>query len=260
MAKKKMVKKKKEVIVENKNNSLMYLAVGVFVLALLLLSGSFTGHAVSNQTSYVSDLFGSWGSGNLDVNIAKYLFFGMLALLIFASFNAAKFPKNMALQWLIAIPIAFLATAYIAPKEIMSILTTYSALGIALSVVVPFIVMIFFSSMLLSYGKTTVGKIMAQVFLWFVFGVVLAYKLIMGIISGEVSIGLNAVFIVTFGAFIVVLFIFVKNKKFRTWVMKLGLEIRHWEGEYEQLSLKKANDMAKGVEYYGGLQYTPYRP
>ena len=235
-----------------------YLPIILIIVALLALNlvnlGQgfvMTGHAAETGTSYIADLFASWTAGDLDVNIAKYLFFGMLTLLIFSALNAAQFPKHTALQWLIAIPIAFLSTAYIAPKEVMSILTAYTALGVTLSVIVPFVIMIFFSAMLLSHGKTTIGKVMLQVFLWLLFGVVLLYKLIAGWASGEVSVGMNITFLAMFTIFIIVFGIFVFNKKFRTWVMKLGIEIRWWEKEYEKLSAQKAVDMAETVQAGG---------
>jgi len=237
----------------------MYGAIAVFILALIALNfvsvgGGMTGAVTgANKTSTIENLFTKWEGGQIDANIAKYTLFGMIALLIFSILNAAKFPKHALVQGIIAALIAFLATAYITPEEVMSILTTYTALGITLSTIVPFMIMLFFSSMILSYERSgsrsiTVGKIMLNVFLWFLFLVVLGYKLFAGFATGKISVGFNITFIATFGIFLITLGIFVFNKKFREGIMKLGLEIRGWETEYEALAIAKGQKLSEVSE------------
>jgi len=233
----------------------MYGAIAVFILALIALNfvsvgGGMTGAVTGAQTSTIDNLFNKWEGGQIDANIAKYTLFGMLALLIFSILNAAKFPKHIGVQAIIAAPIAFLATAFITPKEVMSILGTYSALGITLSMVLPFMIMLFFSSMLLSYerGRMSVAKIMFSVFTWFLFTIVLLYRLIYGFIYEEISIGLNWTFIITIVIFLLTLGIFVFNRRFRGAIMRFGLEIRVWEARYERLNAARGQRLARQVE------------
>jgi len=261
--------KKNGVVGESHN--LPLLIVGILVVALFLLpvinlgqAFAATGHATATGTSsesFVVSLFTKWEEGNVDLIVAKYIFFAILALLVYSSLSAFKIPKNMALQWFIAIPVAFLTTAFVTRAEVFTILTTYTALGITLGAILPFIVLMFFSSMMLSSGdgKTTVGKVMLQFFLWVVYFGVLGYKLIGGLVNGDLDIGLNITFIallaLVFLSFIIILF----NKRFRHWVMTIGLELRHAEAEYEKENVRRAQELASQVQHYGSLDVYPSR-
>ena len=170
--------------------------MGVFLLSAFVLNFSHIQQPVAPvtgyATSFISDLFANWSEGQLDVNIAKYLFWIILTALIFGSLNFAKFPDSIFLQALLAIPIGFLFTAYITPSELFTVLTTYTAAGLALSVIIPFAVLLFFSSMLLSnerIGRMTVGKIILEVSLWTLFVGFMIYKLISGYPGVSLSSG-----------------------------------------------------------------------
>jgi len=206
--------------------------IGLFVLSAFLLNFTnvsnstaipVTGHA----TSFISDLFANWSKGSLDINIAKYLFWIILSALIFGAFNFARFPDNTFLQGILAIPIAFLLTAYITPSELFTVLTTYTAAGLALSVIIPFVVLLFFSSMLLSNERLrsmTVGKIVSEVALWLLFIGFLIYKLIAGYPGVSLSSGAAIIMFIVLG---LSLLIFLFNSGFRRWIRNIGLEIRH---------------------------------
>ena len=200
------------------------------------------------QYGIIGDLFATWGEGNLDVNIAKYLFWIIIMLFIFSSLNFAKMPENGFLQFLLAIIISFLATAYITPEEVFTVLTTYTALGLTLSVIVPFIILIFFSAMLLSNEKIsqmTVAKVMMEVMLWLFFVAFLLYKLIVGYSGHELSTGMR---IVMFGVLILSGGILVINKHFRKWVRELGTELKRAKYEVEKESRMEAKDMQSTEE------------
>ena len=200
------------------------------------------------QYGIIGDLFATWGEGNLDVNIAKYLFWIIIMLFIFSSLNFAKIPENGFLQFLLAIIISFLATAYITPEEVFTVLTTYTALGLTLSVIVPFIILIFFSAMLLSNEKIsqmTVAKVMMEVMLWLFFVAFLLYKLIVGYSGHELSTGMR---IVMFGVLILSGGILVINKHFRKWVRELGTELKRAKYEVEKESRMEAKDMQSTEE------------
>ena len=132
------------------------LLVAIFAIVVLSNYTNSTGHVVTGEaslgagTSFISDLFTQWEGGNLDVNIAKYLFWLMLTGLIWGALSFAQFPPQKVFQALIALPVGFLVTAYITPSEVFTILTSYTALGITLSFLLPFMILLFVSAMLLS--------------------------------------------------------------------------------------------------------------
>lgn len=237
-----MQKKKRERVKKKNSYDKKYLAIGiiaVFVFAFLLnfvnvsqpseqIPNTITGHSI------MGDLFANWSGGNLDVNIAKYLFWIILTLFVFSALHFAKFPDNSFIQFLLGIIISFLATAYITPEEVFTILTTYTALGLTLSVIVPFLIMIFFSAMLLSNEKIshmTIAKIMMEVMLWLFFICFLIYKLITGYSGHELSTGMQIVMFAVLGISGLIL---VFNKGFRNWVRGLGIEIMKAKSEMKR--------------------------
>ncbi|VVB83266.1 Uncharacterised protein [uncultured archaeon] len=202
-------------------------------------------------TSFISDLFTQWSAGQLDVNIAKYLFWLMLTGLIWGALSFAKFPPSGVFQALIAIPVSFLATAYITPTEVFTILTSYTALGITLTFILPFIILLFVSAMLLSNEKIrqmSIPKIMMEVFLWIFYMVVLGYKLIAGLISGQIQLGLTLPIIIMMAVFLISLLIVVFNSKFRNWMWKIGNDIRRAQAEAARVEAEESMRTAERVE------------
>ncbi len=214
-------------------------------------SGSSSSPTLGAGTSFVSDLFTQWSAGQLDINIAKYLFWIMLTGLIWGALSFAKFPPSGVFQALIAIPVSFLATAYITPSEVFTILTSYDALGITLTFIIPFMIMLFVSAMLLSNEKVrqmSVPKIMLEVFLWLFFLVVLIYKLISGLASGQIQLGLTLPIIIMLVVFLVVLLIVIFNSKFRNWMWRIGNDIRRAQAEAARVEAEEAMRTARSVE------------
>jgi len=204
-----------------------------------------------STTSFIADFFTNWSQGNLDVNIAKYLFFFMLAALIWSVLSFAKFPPNAFFQAVIAIPVAFLATAFITPAEIFTILQGYTTLGIVLTFIIPFIVMLFFSAMLTSNEKIremSIPKIMLEFFLWLFFVAVLGYKMISGFFTGQVSFGLNLTIIIMVAVFFISSLILIFNSKFREWVWRIGAQIRKAQSVAERQIAEEAIRTAKAIE------------
>jgi hypothetical protein len=205
----------------------------------------------SQDTNFISNLFTQWTGGNLDRNIAKYLFLLILTGLIWGALSAAKFPKHTALQALLAIPVAFLATAYITPEEVFTILQSYTALGITLSFIVPFIIMLLISAMLISDEKTsniTPVKIILECFLWLFFIVILGYKMISGIVSKQLDFGLNLTILIMLAVLIISTFILLVNKRFVAWAWKINLRIRRARATAEREEAKEAARTAKELE------------
>jgi hypothetical protein len=216
-------KKKKFFFFESKAAPVaLILAILVFAVLLNFVN---TGNAVNEsitgqqvKTNFISDLFGNWNAGTLDANIAKYLFWFMVTVLIWSALSFANFPPNGVAQAFIAIPAGFLATAYLTPAEVFTVLQSYETLGIVLTFIVPFMLMLFFSAMFVSNKKIrslTVPKIMFEVFLWMFFCVILGYKMISGVVKGEVPLGLNLTIIIMVGVFFISFLILIFNRHFR---------------------------------------------
>ena len=202
-------------------------------------------------TSFISDLFTQWSAGQLDINIAKYLFWLMLTGLIWGALSFAKFPPSGVFQALIAIPVGFLSTAYITPTEVFTILTSYTALGITLTFILPFIILLFVSAMLLSNDKIrqmSIPKIMMEVFLWVFYLVVLVYKMIAGLVNGQLQLGLTLPIIIMMAVFLISLLIVVFNSKFRNWMWRIGNDIRRAQAEAARVEAEEAQRTASGVE------------
>ena len=251
MVKKKVKKKiggrKKNISCKSCHSSLVYGTIALLVVALFLLNFvnvgqgvGITGHATitgyATGDNFIENLFSGWTSGSMDTNIAKYLLFGILTLLIYSAMAYAKFPTEKApLQWLISIPVAFLATAYITPEVITTILISYTGLGVALGVILPFVILLFFSAMLLANEKISsmsVGKILFQIVLWGAYGAYLIYKLITLVFYGgelgsmpgfklEMSFPLVALLIVLVLTFIILIW----NRKYRKKIRDIGKEV-----------------------------------
>ena len=198
-----------------------------------------TGKQVND--GFVSNLFSNWETGNVDVNVTKYLLFFILILFIFSVLNITGIPPYVAVQWLVSIMVSFLAIAFITPSEVFTILTAYTAFGITFSMAVPFIVMLLASSAILSpirkkghrivgsVNRITVGKVVMVATLWYLLTGFLIYKLISGYgNSVQLSTGMTIVMF-TFAGFSVLIAIF--NKQFRRWFFKIGLEIKKSEME-----------------------------
>ncbi len=242
-------------------NSKVAPAVAVIVfLAFAILLGFMnkTGQVVNTSitgqqvgTNFISNMFANWNAGTLDANIAKYLFWFMVTILVWSILSFAKFPQNGVFQAFIAIPVGFLATAYLTPAEIFTVLQSYETLGIVLTFIVPFMLMLFFSSMLLSNQKIramSVPKIMFEVFLWVFFVVILGYKIVSGITKGQIPLGLNLTILIMVGVFFLSFLILVFNRRFRRWVWNIGNDLRGAQREAERVEAEAAVRTARATE------------
>lgn len=251
-------KKKKSFFYNDKFAATFIIVTFLTLVILLGVVNKSTGNTITGQptegtgTQFIYDLFAQWEQGGLDVNIAKYLFFFMLTGLIWGALSFAKFPtKNVAFQALIAIPVGFLSTAYITPNEVFTILTSYTALGITLSFLVPFIILIFVSAMLVSNEKInnmSVPKVLLEVFLWIFFTVILAYKLISGMVTGQIELAPSLPMIIMAAVFLISVLFVIFNSSFRRYMWRVGMEIRKAQSEAAAIEAEKAIELAQRME------------
>lgn len=256
--KRKISSKKKNLF--SKNNLLVFGVIALFITCLILLAfvnkptGLITDgssddplqEAAQKTTSFIHDLFLKWEGGNLDTNIAKYVFFFMLVGLIWGALSFAQFPNNVAFQGLLALPAAFLATAYLTPTEVFVAMQSWNALGITLIFVLPFIIALLISSMLYSAGgarKMTVGKILIGLLLWTTLALVQCYKFIEGWVLGKLDFALlNLPLALSFVFTLITVSVLVFHNPFRMWMWRLGLEVRAMTGQLTSTELEQAKD------------------
>ena len=170
--------------------------LGLFVLSLLIV-GMFVGFSgvasaqnggTAKEAIFgpVFDMFSGWQKGELDVSIAKYAFWILLTLIIFSIVSLIPFLEKQSyqLRTVVSFIIAFLATAYLTPSDIYTMLVSYGALGIVLGAGLPFIILLYSSIELNKSGAG--GKILSKL-LWVAFILFLVWKLIYGMFFCEIS-------------------------------------------------------------------------
>lgn len=95
----------------------------VFILGLNLVSAGF-----------FKELIGGLNLSQEDLIIVKYVLTAFVILLLYYIFNSVGFPENKIFQFISAVAVGFLATAFIKPEEIWVIVQTYVSLFLAIIV------------------------------------------------------------------------------------------------------------------------------
>lgn len=155
-----------------------YTAVITFTVVVILVSLTL----VSAETFFeeITNTVRGWFSGITgdifkvtDASVsAQILLFFLVALIVYAVSDHIPFLEQKGwIAALISIVIALLATLYLKSEEIATILQSYGALGIALTIVVPFILIAVISKRLHQKEHMIMAKL-----LWIVFIVAIAMK------------------------------------------------------------------------------------
>lgn len=123
-------------------------------------------------------LFGTTHTGESPFELAaiKFLFFILVAMLIYSFLDfIPKVGDSSHLKTVIALIISFLATFYITPGEVYGILQSYEAMGIALTSVIPFLIILGF---IWEYSKDpTPTKLIGMRLVLILFAAFLVYRL-----------------------------------------------------------------------------------
>ena len=231
---------------DKKTLAITIVAFLVFAFALNFVNIGITGEATAVD-SVIGDLFTNWESGQLDANIAKYIFFFLISAVITGILYYTLI-SNMGFALIISLPIGFLSTAYLAPEEIFAVLTTYSALGLTISAVIPFVIVVLASAFLVSGEKMkqlTVARTLVQIIIWITFVLFLGYKLIVGYATLERATG---VIIILWAIFGISCGILLFNKAFRKYLRTLGEEMREARAKARKVAVEAAQDVAKAGE------------
>lgn len=232
--------------------------VGIFVLSILFLSFLSTFALAQGIGSKIFDpiksMFTDWEEGNLSINIAKYLLTGLVFIFVYGVTKFLPIVKglNKYIQFLFALVVAFLSMAFTSSSDLYAVMVSYTAMGFVMSAIVPMMILIFFS---IEMSKENFGsKILAR-FMWFLFVVVMAYKLIEGYssdqIKGNMLIAYIAVIVFT------ILWIWKFEKKFVGKLIKeefLTLEETNLRDNIANLTAQISDRDKKSGEFTGSVK------
>ena len=165
----------------------IFVLLGLFVVfsTLLMFNGNsiFTGEVIKGvdvskfDGSGISTVFSKWEAGNVDNGISKIFVFFIITILIFVSIDMLGLTKSSFIKFILALSVSYLATAYITPDEVFGLVQSYTALGLTLTSILPFVFLFLFSAKFLSAAKWgDAGKVMLDRVLWIVFTLFLGYR------------------------------------------------------------------------------------
>ncbi|MFA5060700.1 MAG: hypothetical protein WC494_00075 [Candidatus Pacearchaeota archaeon] len=185
---------------------LVFGLLGLFALTLLINFVS----AAESPFDPIKSWFADWTGGNLSPNIAKFLFWALVSIVVFAigskipGLNSLFSDKMMWLGAVFSILVGFLSMAYITPEEVFALMTSYSALGFVLGGALPFIILFYFTVTLAmeSESKGATQRYMSKLFaigLWILFTFFIALKIFYP--SDEEVIKTGTYFLLTWGLF-----------------------------------------------------------
>jgi len=127
--------------------------LGLFLLGLVftsmligVVSAQFDVGALKIK-GFFESIFGKIWSGEsvFELAVIKFLFLILVGLLIYPIIKLIPGMKDHpTIQAVVAGIIAFLSVFYIAPGELYGVLQSYTALGITLTAVIPFMILLFF--------------------------------------------------------------------------------------------------------------------
>ncbi len=232
---KKVSKTKSKVFFDDKK--LLAVSIGLFLILAVALAfvnvpqnSSSTGKVVKGiDISEDNDIIGKIGTfltnfinpEKVDPVVLKWVIFFTFTLLIWAVLSSFTKTKKSALLKLLSLPVAFAMVYFLKPEEIFAGLIGYSALGMTVIVVGPFLAIVFFSAKLLQ-GRLTAIKIISQLMVWYFYLAFLIYFLVRAFFATE-TYSLWIILIIAIGI-IISLFIIIKNKGWRKLIAKFERE------------------------------------
>jgi len=138
-------------------------------------AGSGSGSGLGDNP--IGSWFADWDDGNFSPNIAKYLLWALVALVVFGISDmipGLAGDKMKIVRWVFAVIVGFLSMAYVTPDEVYAIMSSYSAMGFMIGAGIPFVILLFFTFRLASTGggaAVRIGNQILGVLLWLGFAV-----------------------------------------------------------------------------------------
>jgi hypothetical protein len=224
-----------------KEKELMALTIfAVFIFAFLLAfvntpqqSATVTGQAVSGFEKIDTSKAGTFLSNIInpeeaDGTVIKWIIFFVFSLGLWGIFSLFfEKGKGGAIKAL-SIPLAFAMIYLIKPDEIFSALIGYSALGMTILVILPFLTIIFFSVKLLE--KESTMRTITEIMVWYFYLAFLIYFLARALFFSTEIYNLGILIIIAIGIILSV-FAIIKNKALRE-------KIHNWNIEATQKSIQ----------------------
>lgn len=186
-----------------------------FILSLYFISAQEGPTVAEVVFDPIKDLFTKWGEGNLNINIAKYLFFVLIALFVWSILDfSGVIPSNL-VTWIVSFIVAFLSIAYVAPNQIWILLTSYEALGLTLIFLVPLIILGLFTLRVAAVGDAS--GVLFQYLMWIIYGGFLAGTFVVGMVNSKISVSDPFAWIYL-GAVVFVALVVVFNHPLIKWI------------------------------------------
>jgi len=188
-----------------------------------------------------------------DTKIMRNVLWVMILLFIFTVFLASKWPPNRFFAFFLAAIASYLGSFVITDDMIRSIILSYGALFAAIAVVIPFFVLILFSSSMLvakvnadgSIKSANLGMVVGVWLLWVFYDIYLIYFLArsvgwfgtyLGTVVGSEGFKVDTVFIVITGAVVLVSFFLINFRKSRLWLARFGRDLQR---EVQDIAIEK---------------------
>jgi len=161
---------------------------------LVVLMFSFLAGVVSAEKEsflfenkyYKTWVKGDFSDANLTTETLKLLILVLIVVLIYSALSYASFPENIFIRILLAVIGGFLSTFLIGRKEIITTINSYSALGLALLIFFPIMILVFLS--IVSAKKGDPFGIFFQRLLWLAYSLFLFLKVgVLALLKWSVS-------------------------------------------------------------------------
>ncbi len=130
------------------------------------------------------------GGESFDKVMIKYLLLIIIIFFIYAILEMLTFPNGVFLRLVLSLIIGFLATIYITPNEAWALAQSYSALGITIGAIIPFIILVGFTIITVTHAaKSNTGmEFFFQYIGWVVFAIVMVVRTFLLFAQGVPSI------------------------------------------------------------------------
>lgn len=133
----------------------------------------------------IKAMFTNWTSGQLSINLAKYLFLILMTLLVWSVLDMLGFIQSQAVKWAASLVIAFLSVSYLTPTDVWLLLTNYEALGLTLLFVLPLIILFLFTFRIVVVGGA--WGVVIQWGMWLMYFLFLIYEYVNGYTTGRIK-------------------------------------------------------------------------
>lgn len=185
---------------------LAFLILGLFAVSMFagIVSAKF-GDTGLSLPQFIKD----WQLGNLDPGFAKLGMFVIICIFIILIIEN-MFPNGGNYNIAVSVIVAFLATAYITPQEVLSLMLSYTALGLTITTLIP-LILLFGLTYQAAQPKSHMGLVMLQWFAWILYLIYTMYKVFSAWGSQQTYSGMVAIII--FGSAIAAFLVTVFNRQ-----------------------------------------------